>query len=370
MDIYSILSSKPHNPHYLSRYITFIHKCQQNNVYYDGYIENHHICPKAEDMFPEYKDFRKHSWNKAALTGRQHLIAHLILCKTFPNIFSVVEAYWHMSNYNGRKINSKLFGNLRERRSSNISVILSGKPKKYDKETLDNFRKSLTGKVFVYDENGSIIQISNKDQRFTTGVYKHYLKNKVPVKIDSTTIIWIEKDNEDYLNGSLKHVFAGLISVKDSHGNFYKVSSSDPRYLNGEFVGVVSKTAMVKDDTGKIFRISVDNVDYINGKYKPIIENNTPAKDKFGNTFWAHKDDPRFASGEIFGITKDTVTVKDKNGNKFRVNVDDPRYLSGEFVGVSKGGKWYNNGVIAKVFMEDDTITQGFIPGMLKRNKN
>ena len=54
MDIYSILSSKPHNPHYLNRYITFIEQCQQKNVDYHGYVENHHICQKADDMFPEY----------------------------------------------------------------------------------------------------------------------------------------------------------------------------------------------------------------------------------------------------------------------------------------------------------------------------
>ena len=51
MDIYSILASKPHNPHYLNRYITFITECQLKNLNYNGYTEKHHICPKAKDMF-------------------------------------------------------------------------------------------------------------------------------------------------------------------------------------------------------------------------------------------------------------------------------------------------------------------------------
>jgi hypothetical protein len=98
MDIYSILASKPHNPHYLNRYITFIEQCQQKNVGYDGYTENHHICPKAKDMFPGYVNFKKHPWNKAELTARQHFIAHLILWKTFPAVKSTSKALKFMSD--------------------------------------------------------------------------------------------------------------------------------------------------------------------------------------------------------------------------------------------------------------------------------
>ena len=59
MDIHYILSSKPHNSHYLKRYIKFIQACQHKNINYGGYTEKHHICPKADDMFPEYANFPK-----------------------------------------------------------------------------------------------------------------------------------------------------------------------------------------------------------------------------------------------------------------------------------------------------------------------
>lgn len=130
MDIYSILSSKPHTPHYLSRYIKFIHHCQQKNIGYRGPSEKHHICPKAKDMFPEYESFKKHKWNCAVLTIRQHLIAHLILCKVYDNVFSVTEAYWHMSNYRGNKINSKIFQELRVTRLINITEKSRNKSEK------------------------------------------------------------------------------------------------------------------------------------------------------------------------------------------------------------------------------------------------
>ena len=113
MSIYDILASKPHNPHYLNRYINFVESCQQKNVDYCGPVENHHICPKADDMFPEYIDFSSHPWNKAPLIPRQHLIAHQILSKAFPDIYSIVYSYWAMSHMKGEKINSRLYESIK-----------------------------------------------------------------------------------------------------------------------------------------------------------------------------------------------------------------------------------------------------------------
>lgn len=113
MSIYDILASKPHNPHYLNRYINFVDSCQQKNIDYYGPVENHHICPKADDMFPEYTDFSSHPWNKAPLTPRQHLIAHQILSKAFPDIYSIVYSYWAMSHMKGERINSRLYESIK-----------------------------------------------------------------------------------------------------------------------------------------------------------------------------------------------------------------------------------------------------------------
>lgn len=82
--ILEILSSKPHNPHFLNRYIIFIQKCIEKN---DNIVifENHHICPKSKDMFPQYASGKKHPWNIAKLTPRQHYIAHKLLFKIYRN---------------------------------------------------------------------------------------------------------------------------------------------------------------------------------------------------------------------------------------------------------------------------------------------
>jgi hypothetical protein len=82
MDINLILKTKPHNPHYLNRYIKFILSLQNQSLE-NCYYENHHICPKAKDLFPEYCDLKKHTWNKIKLTFRQHIIAHYMLMKAY-----------------------------------------------------------------------------------------------------------------------------------------------------------------------------------------------------------------------------------------------------------------------------------------------
>ena len=94
MDIYGILLSKPHNIHHLQRYYRFIILCKEHNLKNrivkkskknpDGYyMETHHICPKAPDLFPEYKNLRVYAWNLVNLTARQHFIAHKMLYKVY-----------------------------------------------------------------------------------------------------------------------------------------------------------------------------------------------------------------------------------------------------------------------------------------------
>ena len=156
MNIYSILSSIPHNPHYLERYINFIEGCKQKNIDIEGYVERHHICPKS--LFPEYEKFSEHSWNGIHLTARQHFIAHWILWKALPksNIFF---AFWSMCNgWNTKnkkqKISSKIYEKLKTDFSAQISIRHSGKNnpmygKKHSPETIQKLKEKhhrLSGK--------------------------------------------------------------------------------------------------------------------------------------------------------------------------------------------------------------------------------
>lgn len=75
MNIYSILTSIPHNKHYVLRYVNFISTRSNKGD------EKHHLCPKS--LFPIYKSFAKNPWNKIYLSYREHFIAHWMLWKAF-----------------------------------------------------------------------------------------------------------------------------------------------------------------------------------------------------------------------------------------------------------------------------------------------
>lgn len=110
MNIYNLLASKPHNPHYLNRYIKFIRYCDTLDTKEDD-LENHHICPKSKDMFIEYRNFELNPWNRISLTKRQHFIAHHLLWKAFPESKSQMYAVWLLSG----RIDNKMYSGTYEK---------------------------------------------------------------------------------------------------------------------------------------------------------------------------------------------------------------------------------------------------------------
>ena len=117
--LYTILFSKPHNKHYLLRYIKFIVALIDQNCN-DEYMELHHICPKSKDLFPEYANLKINQWNKIKLTARQHFIAHQLLWKSYGGS----QRYAFIAMANGvknkhqqnrvTKLNSKSYSKLKE----------------------------------------------------------------------------------------------------------------------------------------------------------------------------------------------------------------------------------------------------------------
>ena len=154
-DIYSILSSKPHNPHYLNRYWKFI-QALQYQIEIKGITEEHHICPKSHDLFPEYKSLKRNPWNGVHLTKRQHFISHWILAKAYKE--KQIYAFWAMCNAQSPKddriraynISSKVY-----EQSKNIFLKKASKDRK--------------GKATYIDNMGNKITCSTKDPRVLSG---------------------------------------------------------------------------------------------------------------------------------------------------------------------------------------------------------
>jgi hypothetical protein len=345
MDIYSILSSKPHNPHHLNRCITFIEHCQQKNVGYEGYVERHHICPKADDMFPEYEDFKLHPWNCAVLTARQHFISHIMLSKAFHNINSQTYALWFMSNSDKCKIYSKTYETLR---------------KKISRE-----RK---GKIVVRDKEGNMIRVRRDDPRYLSGELVSVNKDSLTVRDKEGNMIRVRRDDPRYLSGELVSVNKDSLTVRDKEGNVFRASKDDPRYMSGEIVSVLKGWLFVKDKEGKTFNVPSDDPRYILGELVFHLKGRMVAKDKEDNLISIETNDPRYLSGELVVFSKGTVVVRDKEGNVFRALKDDPRYLSGELVSISKGRlkgrKYYNNGIKNGMFIPG-TEPKDFVPGRI-----
>jgi hypothetical protein len=124
MNFADILKSKPHNSRQMDRYIRFIKSRSSNG----GYVEKHHICPKAKSLFPEYKSFKEFPWNRIELSAREHFIAHLLLWKAYGGSQTV--AITRMIHAGSAKIpGSRMYAKLREDFSKEISKINKGRPK-------------------------------------------------------------------------------------------------------------------------------------------------------------------------------------------------------------------------------------------------
>jgi hypothetical protein len=87
MDIKTILAKLDHNPFWLDRYISFLEETPQPT----GLFDRHHILPQA--VFPDYKSFQTHSWNRIDLRPADHLLAHYYLYRALPGVSAARAAF-------------------------------------------------------------------------------------------------------------------------------------------------------------------------------------------------------------------------------------------------------------------------------------
>ena len=230
MDIYTILASKPHNLHYLNRYVSFIERCHYKNVGHNGYTEHHHICPKADDMFPEYTCLKRNPWNGIKLSARQHFIAHLLLWKAFPQITSPLVSFWQMKHKNKIKINSRIYESLK--------IEFAKKNSERMKDT-----------TVVKDKEGNKFRVPVDDPGLKSGELAGIAKGTVVVKDKEGNKFRVPVDDPGIDDGTYVMLTTGNIGVKDTHGNTMRVSINDPRYLSGELVAITTGMTWKIEDT-------------------------------------------------------------------------------------------------------------------------
>lgn len=337
MNIYlalNLLDSIPHNSHYLNRYKKFILSRYDRKLEKGMKIHKHHILPRAKDMFPLYESFKENSWNKIELTPREHYIAHLILCKAFPNT-TMNHAYMRIVNSKDKIKNGKFYENACKK-VGEINRVLSNERvlngthhllKRPDGTSVSSDRvKNGTHHLLKRPDGTSIVSDLTKEG-----------KNPLQRRPDGTSVA-----SDNVKNGKCIFTQKGFVVVKSIHDDNIKkrISNKDPRFLSGEFVSTSKNMVVVKDEFGNKSKINVCEFRNPTNNLVGVAKNTVTVKDEFGNKSRVDSNDPRYISKELVGVTKGMALVKEKNSSNtsgFLVDVNDPRFLSGELVGITKG---------------------------------
>ena len=313
MKIIDILKTKIYNEHYLNRYVKFIEACKHTNDYSKGIYEEHHICPKAKDMFPEYSSFRKNPWNIVKLTPRQHFIAHWILSKAYPNIFSNQAA---------------------------LSII------KKDYENRHLIGRLNKGKATVVDALGNRFSVSVEDPRYLSGELNGVHKNTK----------WITNGTDN------KHI---KLEETVPEGWYLGLSKKDTTYIyinNGEI-------------TKQLIMPNIIPVGWVKGrlvinKTKQIWINNGIANQKLDITSEVPEGWYKGKCG--FTSNEGKIYINNGTSNKLIDPMEDipTGWVRGLLrTNIIKGSIRITDGITNKYIPKDSIIPEGWRRGMTKKTK-
>ena len=229
MIIKYVLASRPHNPYYLTKYINFIKACQAKNIECQAYTEQHHICPKADDMFPEFASFSEFPWNCAKLTPRQHYIAHLMLYKIYNNYATQI-AYEFMNS--------------------------------------SAYKTRTKSDVTVRDKFGNTFNVDKNDPRYLAGDLVHICKGKVAVRDPDGNTFQVDKTDSRYISGYLVSVHKGKPNTRDRRLSIEQAReirlamSSPTSILTDEYLA----TVVSKYYIDKIGKVPIEELKYCSGR--------------------------------------------------------------------------------------------------------
>lgn len=369
MNYLNILKSKPHNPHYLNKYIKFIESCKSKNSLSEnlGQTEIHHICPKADDLFPEFINLKKNPWNSIILTTHQHILAHVILWKTYGG--SQLTSLYYMLNiqnsetkYNDRKIPTSL--TIRYAVKIREEYFASRKGKACYKDSDNNKyllhnddpliqELNLVGnnKGLVFSEESKENLRRSKDTNRKTKLY--FLDKKVSVKINSDE--YDKLIEEGWHNPRTPEDYDYIDKLR-----YEKVSdkmSGRARYCypNGTFYGMITK----EDPAIKEFNLVWMDTD--NAKDQRKRRQTLAAEALTGSEIYNNGSiEIRFKSGD------------DTNGwNKGRLERTElhKENFANAIQQANLNKTYWNNGIICKKLPNGEFPGEGWSTGMLPRNK-
>lgn len=277
MNIYKILESKQHNKHYLNRYVKFIsnyfHQQKQK-----GITERHHICPKANDLFPEYSCFKQNPWNSIHLTKRQHFIAHYLLSKCYTEIQSQQYAFLAMCNKQSKKDHTIRDYRVISRTYENCKNRID-----YSKRKPPKQRKPFDQNLQCFDQNGNLTQIPSS--KYNKNIHTHSNKNYINIRNESGEIIRVSR--KEFEEKKLKGMQNGTTCVINSiTGEKLRISVEE--YNNCPFYVSVAPIIYTIKNIITNERKSVSKEEYMNYDKTIWVDNNSRG--------WYHTPIGKFSS--------------------------------------------------------------------------
>lgn len=319
--IIEVLTSKPHNIHYLNRYVKFIQYCIKTNNYDNNSIkyEDHHICPKADDLFPEYKNLNVYSWNKAKLTTRQHIVAHVLLWKAYPNFPSQMIALEYMI--------------VEFPDNRNIPTAISIRYAEKLKQEYKDWRK---GRSTYVDENGNRFFLHRDDPKIKE---QNLISFKTGQKQSQETLDLISETKRKNPERTIKMFF---LNYKR------KVKINTPEF--DEHLAQGWTTKLTKED--KV--------------YVRSLRDKAVGKAQLNRKLYAYPD------GTFYGkLNKDDPVIKEKYLIPYVTDKMKQQRKTSFQEGAQKantGSEIYNNGIEEKKFKTDPG--EGWVKGRLPRNES
>lgn len=302
--IIEILKSKPHNLHYLNRYIKFIDSCRIKNLdlSLNTYFETHHILPKSKELFSEYKDLRKHKWNAIKLTARQHIIAHIILWKV----------------YGGTQLLSVQLM-LGDFTSNNMKMIGRTIPEAIKVRYWSSLKKERHGKGIYKDSNNNRFLLHKDDPKIQElGLVGNITGHK------------FSEESKQIMSFRRKHLKLYFLNFKIS------IKIDDPNFYNNlyEYESQGWMTEKTEYDKKYCEKIAWENRKKVHKENSKRFKGKMRYTDQDGNFIgWFYKNDPSIQSQNLkFQWTENNEKqVKERTQKAIEIN---------------SGSTIYNNGLI------------------------
>ena len=282
MAIYNQILSKKYPLVDFSSYSSFIEE-HKKDIFDSTSMDAHHVLLKS--IFPEYKNLKNHSWNRANLLHKDHLKAHIIFYDLTRDYRAAYAVQMMLDVFSNASFDDTFFEeyqlsieSARQTARDTITVkdLEIGQIMVIDRDVYKNNRHRYqhinAGKVSCRNvTTGKVAQI-DKELFDTDENFVGVMDGLCTVKdIETGQIMVIDKDVYNNNRHMYQHISAGKVTCKNVITE--EVAQIDKEIFDADenFVGIMDSLCVVKDlETGQTVTIDVNTYDNNRHRYQHI----------------------------------------------------------------------------------------------------